>query len=211
MIIANLWLHNGRITCSWIPHSSAPLSSCVFKWQENPRCIEPGICRVVWRRQLLLRERTGRENERENNSSVPRRSFQVSSLDQSRSQTLYPLPPLSLPQKGKTYCATFCASLALLAGSGNNKQWWKALHHCLLVFLFLADQIFYKSYVDRQHFRSGNNRAVTSMRQDDAIASSWVCPCFEETFNWEMIPGKNWIGWYKTSQSKVDELREEAF
>ena len=28
-----------------------------------------------------------------------------------------------------------------------------ALHHCLLVFLFLADQIFYRSYVDRQHFR----------------------------------------------------------
>ena len=27
-----------------------------------------------------------------------------------------------------------------------------ALHHCLLVFLFLADQIFYISYVDRQHF-----------------------------------------------------------
>ena len=28
-----------------------------------------------------------------------------------------------------------------------------ALHHCSLVFLFLADQIFYRSYVDRQHFR----------------------------------------------------------
>ena len=28
-----------------------------------------------------------------------------------------------------------------------------ALHHCLLVFLFLADQIFYRSYVNRQHFR----------------------------------------------------------
>ena len=28
-----------------------------------------------------------------------------------------------------------------------------ALHHCLLVFLFLADQIFYRSYVDRQHLR----------------------------------------------------------
>ena len=27
------------------------------------------------------------------------------------------------------------------------------LHHCLLVFLFLADQIFYRSHVDRQHFR----------------------------------------------------------
>ena len=44
----------------------------------------------------------------------------VSSLDQSRSQTLYPLPSLPLPQKGKTYCAAFCASLALFAGSGNN-------------------------------------------------------------------------------------------
>ena len=28
-----------------------------------------------------------------------------------------------------------------------------ALHHCLLVFLCLAHQIFYRSYVDRQHFR----------------------------------------------------------
>ena len=27
------------------------------------------------------------------------------------------------------------------------------MHHCLLVFLFLADQIFYRSYVNRQHFR----------------------------------------------------------
>ena len=27
------------------------------------------------------------------------------------------------------------------------------LHHCLLVFLFLADQIFYRSYVHRQYFR----------------------------------------------------------
>ena len=26
-------------------------------------------------------------------------------------------------------------------------------HHCFLVFLFLADQIFYRSYVNRQHFR----------------------------------------------------------
>ena len=28
-----------------------------------------------------------------------------------------------------------------------------ALHHCLLVFQFLADQIFYRSYVSQQHFR----------------------------------------------------------
>ena len=28
-----------------------------------------------------------------------------------------------------------------------------ALHHCLLVFLILVDQIFYRTYVDRQHFR----------------------------------------------------------
>ena len=28
-----------------------------------------------------------------------------------------------------------------------------SLHHSLLVFLFLADQIFYRSYVGRQHFR----------------------------------------------------------
>ena len=28
-----------------------------------------------------------------------------------------------------------------------------ALHHCLLVFLFLADQIFYRLYVNRQYFR----------------------------------------------------------
>ena len=27
-----------------------------------------------------------------------------------------------------------------------------ALRHCLLVFLFWGDQIFYRSYVDRQHF-----------------------------------------------------------
>ena len=27
------------------------------------------------------------------------------------------------------------------------------MHHCLLIFLFLADQIFYRSYVDKQHFR----------------------------------------------------------
>ena len=35
------------------------------------------------------------------------------------------------------------------------KKWAvvSALHHCLLVFLFLADQIFYRSYVNRQHFR----------------------------------------------------------
>ena len=29
----------------------------------------------------------------------------------------------------------------------------KPLHHCLLFFLFLAYQIFYRSYVNRQHFR----------------------------------------------------------
>ena len=28
-----------------------------------------------------------------------------------------------------------------------------ALHHCFLVFLFLADQIFYRLYVNQQHFR----------------------------------------------------------
>ena len=28
-----------------------------------------------------------------------------------------------------------------------------ALHHCLLFVLFLADQIFHRSYVYRQHFR----------------------------------------------------------
>ena len=128
LIITNLWLRNGRFTCGgvplrdfcWVPHSSAPLSSRVFKWQENSRCIEPGICRIVWRRLLLLRERTGRDKERKNISSVPRCSFLVSSLDQSRSQTLFPLPSFSLLQKGKTYCAAFCASLALFAGSGNN-------------------------------------------------------------------------------------------
>ena len=27
------------------------------------------------------------------------------------------------------------------------------VYHCFLVFLFLADQIFYTSYINRQHFR----------------------------------------------------------
>lgn len=89
LIITNLWLHNGRFTCRrvplrdfhWVPHSSAPLSGRVFKGQEDPRCIEPGICRVVWHRRLPLRERTGKQNERKNISLVPRRSFPARSIN----------------------------------------------------------------------------------------------------------------------------------
>lgn len=76
LIITNLRLRSRRFTCRrvplrdlhWAPNSSTPLSSCMFEGQEDPRCIEPGICRVVWRR-LPLRESTGKENERKQTSA----------------------------------------------------------------------------------------------------------------------------------------------
>ena len=46
-----------------------------------------------------------------------------------------------------------------------------ALHHCLLVFLFLADQIFYRSYVDRQHFR---------LRSFASLCSTVLCQSVRE-------------------------------
>lgn len=73
-IFACLWLNNTGFTCRriplrgfhWVPHPSAPLSSRVFKGQEDPRCIKPGICRVVWGRWLLLGEWPGEEIEKIN-------------------------------------------------------------------------------------------------------------------------------------------------
>lgn len=40
----------------WVPHPSVPLGGRVFKGQKDPRCVEPGICRVVGGRRLLLRK-----------------------------------------------------------------------------------------------------------------------------------------------------------
>ena len=46
-------------------------------------------------------------------------------------------------------------SKSLPIGQCHMQNAWQgpALHHRLLVFLFLADQIFYRSYINRQHFR----------------------------------------------------------
>ena len=45
----------------------------------------------------------------------------------------------------------------------------RALLHCLLVFLFLADQIFCRSYLDRQHFR---------LRSFASLCSTVTCSVF---------------------------------
>ena len=113
LIITNLWLRNGRFTCGgvplrdfcWVPHSSAPLSSRVFKWQENSRCIEPGICRIVWRRLLLLRERTGRDKERENISSVARCSGQLARSISFPDALSFAIPAVT--SKGKNILRSF--------------------------------------------------------------------------------------------------------
>ena len=57
-----------------------------------------------------------------------------------------------------------------------SKQWCKAdiLHHCLLVFLFLADQIFYRSYVNRQHFRLRSFASLCSAKQTAGKAFRWT-------------------------------------
>ena len=54
-----------------------------------------------------------------------------------------------------SYLTTILVSLKTISPSTHIHPALKpnsALHHCLLVFLFLGDQIFYRSYVDRQHF-----------------------------------------------------------
>ena len=42
-------------------------------------------------------------------------------------------------------------------------------------------------------------RAVASMRQNEAIASSWFCPFLKKQLTEKIIPRKNWIGSGKTS------------
>ena len=62
-----------------------------------------------------------------------------------------------------------------------------ALHHCLLVFLFLADQVFYRSYVNRQHCRLRSFASLCSAVQNFYHVVAGNCSALSFSLNFLSI------------------------